>query len=468
MASPVSFRVSVPPGVVVRGGRPAPPAYAPLLEQIALARPGTWLKANLNTFQSAWPDPAFLPLFGAGPSSPAAVIRAWSSFAWDDDAMRLILFGGGHANSADGGSYMWEGATCRWKLAFYSTDVELLGTSTYQSVAGSLNSPVSAHTYANQVWLPKLQRFLTFGGAQHSSGGPWIHATPEGVRIRNAGPYTLDMSLAGQNYVGAGTGTNVKRAGTLSAGVSLPGARAWANRDWNLDHPNKTLTAAMNNYINGAADITVENGHDVVYVAGAGQGSLALFRVELVDNDYHHDLVSQVGNYENYGGRPCGGAYSPRFKLFLHPPFTSSQPLGGWKLSNPGPANPSFQVAPAGIGGKGAAEFLGSLDSGKHSILWDERRNCFVVWERGARLWALKPPASLADLSAGWMVESLAGNSLSPRPLLEAEFPPQASDTSVSGKWKRARTLDVYVGLQHCFEGNVWFFKPLDWLDPRN
>src|SRR4051794_10697886 len=66
-----------------------------LRDLLAATPPGGWVRANTNRFSDAWttgpdalPDGSF--------SDPSAVVRAWSSFAWDSNRGNLLLFGGGH------------------------------------------------------------------------------------------------------------------------------------------------------------------------------------------------------------------------------------------------------------------------------------------------------------------------------------------------------------------------------------
>lgn len=478
MATPVSFRVSASSGVKLRGGRPGPPPYGVLLEQIAAARPGTWFKVNLNTFQSVWPDPAWLAPYStsldpvahaqASPSSPSCIIRAWASFAWDDDNMRLILFGGGHANGSNGEVYMWEGRTLQWKLAFHTTSYTMLAGCGIRSVAGSLNAPASAHTYSNQVWLPRLQKFITFGGAQHNSGAPWVISDDAGNVLRTAGPFTLDMTLAGQGYVSAGTGTNMKRIGTVSENVDLPGANAWKNRDWRKDHPNTAVAAVAT--VGRSVVVTEENGHDVLYFHGGSGGATSkdLIRAELVDDDYRNDILSVAGGAWNNSTSDAQAAYDPVRKIFLDGSYRSTlgDAIGGWDLQSQGASNRFFSCPTSGIVGPDAAEFIANMDNTRYGNIYDERRKHFVVYSRKGALYALWPPAS-GPLTTGWSVRKIVGD-LPLMPLKEVSDPSDpAYESGLTGKWKRSKRLDVYVHLQHPIEGNVWMFKPLDWLDPR-
>lgn len=484
MATPRNISTSTAAGTKLRRGR-FTPAYISLLDQIAAAAPGTWLKANINTFQDSWPNSAWLPGYATNsgvkgaeipsgnPISPAKIIVAWASFAWDDDNMRVILFGGGHANTADNSVYMWEGATGQWKLAFYPTRNKWAvaaegppATMDQMPVDGSLNGPSSAHTYSNQLWLPKLQKFITFGGANHNTGWPWNIYDDAGNKLRMAGPYTLDMTLAGQGYVGSTTGANPKKVGTLSEGVDLPGAHAWSNRDWRKDHPNQAMAAKAT--LGRSAIVTEENGHDVIYWHGGSGTSKDLMRVELVDNDYHNDIISQVGVAWSNSTGDAQAAYDPERKIFLDGSYRPelNDAIGGWDLTTPGAGNKFFSCPAAGITGPGAAEFLANMSNAECGNIYDERRKCFIVFSRHGAIFELKPPAS-GPLTTGWTVRKIASHhaNMLVKGVAQGDT---TYETGLTGKWKRSKKLDVYVHLQHPNEGNIWMFKPHDWLDPRN
>ncbi|MEP6878733.1 MAG: PEP-CTERM sorting domain-containing protein, partial [Nitrosospira sp.] len=64
---------------------------------------GGWVKASTNLYSDAWATGA-----GAVPNGwPGAIVRAWSSFAWDSTRGDLLLWGGGHANYAGNEMYVW-------------------------------------------------------------------------------------------------------------------------------------------------------------------------------------------------------------------------------------------------------------------------------------------------------------------------------------------------------------------------
>ena len=479
MATPRNISTSTAAGTKLRRGR-FTPAYVSLLDQIAAAAPDSWAKVNTNRFENAWPDPAFRAPYSTDPdpvahsqansSSPSVIIGAWCSFAWDDDAMRLDLWGGGHANGSNGEVYSWRGETQQWHLAFHSTSYEYKAGCGIRSTAGSLNAPTSAHTYSNNVWLPKSQRFLTFGGATHNRGEPFLVSDASGATLRVGGPFTLDMTLAFQGYVGAGTGTNPKRTGTISEGVDLPGANAWKMRDYRLDHPN-TAVAAM---IPGGRTtvVTEENGRDVIYTHAGSGTSKSLARIEIVDGDYRNDIISIVGAAWGNNSSDVPAALDTKRRLFFNPSFLNSgipDFFGGWDLSpgKAGPSNRYFSCPAAGVSGPGAADLIANAASAAYSMLYDERRDCFVVMDRDKRMYEVRPPAG-TDYTTGWTVKKLMDVARFPADMVDDTIPKGALRASFCGRFKRSKRLDVYVHLTHTFDGQIWVYKPNDWLDPRN
>jgi hypothetical protein len=80
------------------------------------------------------------------------------------------------------------------------------------------------------------------------------------------------------------------------------------------------------------------------------------------------------------------------------------------------------------------------------------------------------------SLSSNWYVTEVRTNSGTAgvtRPKTRTELDAESfgvyskSDTSVNGKWKWARELNAFVGLQHCYDGSVWVYKPQNWTAPQ-
>jgi hypothetical protein len=273
------------------------------------------------------------------------------------------------------------------------------------------------------------------------------------------------MTLAGLGYVGGTTGSNPKRGSSL--GVDLPGANAWSVRDWFLDHPDAATFAPdfVSARTNGVAACREENGHDVVYFkVGAGH----LMRIEMVDQDYRNDIIYRVGQAWTSDSTANGGALDTVENVFVAL-RNSTNPIEGWDLDAAGFSNKNFVVPAAGLTGSAAAEFVAHLaaEGAVFSMTYDQRRERFVVWGRGGRVYSIRTPRG-SDLTVGWEVTKLSADTLPQRPLTSAEFTGTNADTGASGKFKRSESLDVYVAVQGAYDGNVWMFKPAGWIDPRN
>jgi hypothetical protein len=72
-----------------------------LLERIAAAPEGSWLKVNTNRFDAVWtPTEQRAQVNGEPFGAPRKIVLAWGSMAWDPNRRQLIIWGGGHANYA--------------------------------------------------------------------------------------------------------------------------------------------------------------------------------------------------------------------------------------------------------------------------------------------------------------------------------------------------------------------------------
>ena len=87
-------------------------SFERLSSLLAATPDGGWVKASTGFFWDAWPTGA-----DAVPGQlgwPGAIVRAWSSFAWDSSRGDLMLWGGGHANYVGNEMYVWDGDTGKW------------------------------------------------------------------------------------------------------------------------------------------------------------------------------------------------------------------------------------------------------------------------------------------------------------------------------------------------------------------
>ncbi len=452
-------------GETVYGGRfGAQNGKSVLLALLASMPDGSWRRANLsgNKFSDAWPPPDYRAVGPGTNSLPDAIIRAWSGFAWNEDLCRIELWGGGHANSWSNALYLWEAATGNWKLGFHDSRIAANGLDT---VDGALHSPVSSHTYGNNIWLPVSKRFATFGGAAQPGGGQWRVRDASGAELRPARFYTCDTSQAGTGKVGGVTGSNMQTGTT--AGVSLPGANAWQLRDWDLT--GVPLSNRIGYPVNGWAQAFEENGKDTIVVqTGLGTGGTSAGCMKVVINDIGNpaaDTISDIGRAWNNFTVDAGGAYDTVRKIAFTPTRISTYMFEGWNANTPGGGNNNFRVPEAAVGGPGKAALLAMYGSGKATgVCFDKVRGKFVIWNYGGSIFYVTPPSNLANLeTSGWVVEQAGGDALSPRPRTIAEYPAGTLETGVHGKFRRSETLDCYIALTHVADGEVWIYRPHNW-----
>jgi hypothetical protein len=464
MAPPRTYHQTTVGGTIY-GGR----FSSALLDLVNAAPANSWIQANLNTFLSIWAPSDLIAGLG-GPGSPTAVIRCWSSFAWDSARSRLILYGGGHANYDGNEVYIFDGQTRQWSLAFHASDVVEYddASSEYVTVDGPLHSPVSAHTYDNNAYLQVLDRFITFGGAAAHTGGPYmVHG--DGAD-RFAGPYMLDLTLAGQGMVGGVTGSNVKRGTTV--GLNLPGANAWSLRDYFKDHPAAANLFPTRSHLSCGSAYRVEGGKDVIYKYTYFNS--ALWRYQFNDADYRNDTVTQVGASDlstTQWDSTC--ALDTDNDIFLALGESPSDVLHGYdlKLYSGSPIG-NFRVGNSGLTGTAAAEFLADPARKIHGIDYDAINHRFVAWSEGGKVYAIQHGGGA--LTANWIVTKLNDGTapVGSRPKTRAELDAEPigiyskSDTGTNGKWKWASDLNAFVALQHCYHGNVWIYKPHNWVAP--
>lgn len=470
---------NVPSGKKLAAGRTLHPNT--LLNTIAAMPAGSWLKANTNLFSDVWTPTLLRPWcdYTGGPSNVAKIIGAWGAMAWDHKHHRLMIWGGGHNNTAANDVYMWECETQQWKLAYYPSDLKYLPVEgapsnmrNYDTIDTSLSTPLSAHCYDNHHYLPNLDRFITFcGGDYNTGGGPFVRDWNDPIGenyLRQIGCYTLDLSLAGKGFVGGKTGSNV-HASTWTD-VDVLGARAWYARDWFLDHPSRTVITNYTSRTNGGGDCVTENGRDVIYQTLRRQTEKHLFRFEIVDNDYHNDIITKVGAYttgvsSDYGAAIVDTKYN---KFLMNHNSTGSGKLFGWDLTTAGSSNAEKYVSNSDITqGPYVAEFTAITKLGNFGAAFDPIRGAIVMWDHGGTVWKLTPPDSAVPAEywgPGWHIDKLCDETVTTKPLTRSVI----GGTGILGKWQYAKDLDCFVGIQNSDEGNVWIFKPIGWVDPRN
>src|SRR4030095_16637588 len=239
-----------------------------LLNLLTATPQGGWVKVSINRFSDAWVTGAdALP--DGGNSDPSAVIRAWSSFAWDPVRAQIVLWGGGHANYMGNEIYLWQGPSGLWTRGSVSSRVEPYGSAgVYFTVDNA--APQSAHTYDNNVFAPLNDVFITFGGAAFNSGAGFVNKGAGGLPVR-AGPWAWDPRKADASKVG----------GTTGSGYNPPtlGGQMWTNLQ------GRWVGTEAPEYREQTTAVRQENGRDVIYLTGdmSASGWPSLYRYEVGD-----------------------------------------------------------------------------------------------------------------------------------------------------------------------------------------
>ncbi len=431
-------------------------ASSELANLVSTMQAGSWLKANVNSFSSVWTpyNDRVLPGSSYG-SNFRSIINAWSGFAWDSTRGDLIIYGGGHANYAGNEVYTWHSDNLQWERASLPTQVTMYQNgSTYSFVTVDNGaSPQSSHTYDNNIYLPTLDRFLTFGGYVFSNPGFPYNKYDSNGNLTLTGPYLFDPSKADGNKVGGATGTGVNSA--------TVGGNMWQNRDIYSNLPNVDLPI---NFANGIADVTQINGKDVVYVVANKQGVNGNFLYQYVINDLNDptlDSWSVIGTpHSSTYAYQGSGAYDPVNNIFVRTGSDASLPFLFWDLDNAGANNAeqSFVVTDD-TGGAFAFTSLAGM-----GMEYDPVGKRFLLWGSGNAVYSLSHEG--ANLGEGWV---LALDSVLPQAgpggVLADNF---TENGGVLGKWDYARDLGVFIGLKNADNGDIWVYKPSNFASLGN
>jgi len=452
--------ISKTDGLVGTAPTTSPIAPASLANLMGLLTPipeGSWVMANLNQFLDVWTPESqrVIEKNSGGVASPRALIAAWSSFAWDSNRGDLILYGGGHANYGGNEVYRWRGSTRMWERASLPSQISQDALGNYRAIDGPDNAPVSAHTYDNNIFLPTLDRFMTFGGAAYNNGDAYLRDNGAGAS-RYTGPYLWDPSKADPNKVGGTTGSHVQRVAPYPEVV---GGQMWQNRDIKLNlsgTPN--LPSA---HVVGCTGYALEGGKDVVYVgAHIGNGvANHLFRYVINDvNSPSTDSWTKIGGYYDGPQSQTACAFDPVQKLFVHV-GDKTRPFLYWNVNTPS-ASGNIEVKLTFTEASG--ELMSRLNAGSLEIRncgfeFDPVRRHYSLWCGGADIWTLTPPATVSSM--GWVLlkQTIPGGST----------PTTAVGTGILGKWKYIPNIDAFMGLQDSNAGNIWIYKPFGWQPPN-
>lgn len=436
------------------------------------------LNAGQNRLDSIFPPLDLRAEYGAGSGVPAPwdrILGAWGGFGWDPINHRLVQVGGGHANSSCNGAIEWRLDTLQWHLAFHDSEMVLVSPSKYRSVDYN-KTPVSFHAYGNNHYLPQLDRFVTMGGATYNDGnGLFVYddTIPNPTtHLRRAACYTLDMSQARQGKVAGQTGSNNKRG--AYAGVNLPGADAWYLRDWWNKPANArpTFNGGLDYLarIDCGADYLTFNGHDsLLYTSSPGTAKSVLM-VEYVDQNGDNDIHRFIGGFDGDGEGQGQVAYSPTFQVFI-------------KSRNGGSATTCFRFVDlknawgsannwktCNLTGSDLSEFL-ALDLTDCGVHWNPVKGCFTVHFYSPQVWEIYPPAGNPTPEAGWALVKPAMAAAGPTGLPRTGRITSGaveSEAGVIGKVKWAPDMNGAIKIEGNTAGDVWFYKPTGWFDPRN
>lgn len=439
--------------------RPSQPDLKQLISLLRAAPENGWVRVNGNRFQDVWTPTGLLVSATKAPDSvpwgPNGIMTAFSGFSWDSRRGDLIIYGGGHAAYGGNDVYRWRGTTLNWERMSLPSDIASLGSSyAWLTVDGPNASPQASHTYDNSIYLPIVDRYVTFGGAGYNAGLPYVIQDPNGLfgvpgttdKFRPSGPYFFDPARADENKVGGITGSHSQWS---NPNLWVIGGGMWENRDV---PKNLNLPAALypRHNLESSSGYTQENGKDVVFLFS--QQSL-LFKYTINDiDDPTQDDWEQVGSGVIWG--QGAGAYLPTHNLFVR---TSKNLFTYWNLSTPGPTNTNVAFVPDG---QFVPTTLGwyNYGLGDYGMDYDAPRNRFLLWGGGGDVWALYPPPVVSPV--GWDIEKL-GNA-------PTQTPSPSPVAGVLGKWKYIAQIDAFVALEDQYAGNIWIYKPENWIEPNS
>jgi hypothetical protein len=341
-----------------------------------------------------------------------------------------------------------------WERASLPSEVKQDDLGNTMAVDGYNAAPPSAHTYDNNMFLPIIDRFITFGGASFESGWGYIRQTaPGSSAFRPYGPFLFNPNLADGNKVGGSTGSHVKR---VAPHPEILGGNMWQNRDIYVNIPGNPPLPGQIGHRDGCTAYAQENGKDVVYVAAnpglAAESRLYRYSISQVGNPAS-DTWQQVGGLPANSGAPLFGqpscAYDAQRKLYVQRVGFGAH-FAYWDLNNPVPNNPQVLFIPTDLSGdyNGNTHLCG-MD-------FDPVRSKYVLWCGDGRVWWMSAPAT--NSPTGWVI--------SKQPAPVGAVPSTGPTSGVLGKWKYIPNLDAYMGLLDENQGDIWIYKPIGWQRP--
>lgn len=427
----------------------APPDLAGMLNLISAMPEGGWSKANLNKFSDVWTPADLRPLHANSNPTPSKIIIAWSSFIWDSNRGKLVLYGGGHANYRGNDVYTWNASSRLWERAALPSAMRQDVLGNWNAIDGVAKAPASAHTYDNSMFFPQLDRVVVLGGAADANGGHYL-TQATATTSRKTGPYLFDPNRADGNKVGGSTGSHVTR---VAAYPEVLGGDMWSNRESWLN-ANVNSAPPSESFVNGCTGVALENGRDVAYVRTAYR----LYRYEISDlSNPAADTWRLVGRYYGGSGAQAACAFDTQRRLFVSTNRNAPAPFNFWNLNSAGASNNEVYFTPSDATGEFAALLAANaIDIRYCGLEYDSRRSHYKLWCGDGRVWTLASPATPS--ATGWTIQKA--------PTPPSPVPTEGVGTGILGKWKYIPSLDVFMGLTDPVLGNIWIYKPVGWTNP--
>ncbi len=417
---------------------------------------GGWVQANTTSFSSAWASPAQGGLSPGSYSNPGAIVRAWSSFAWDSNRGNLILFGGGHANYVGNEVYLWSATTGGWSRGSLPSMVQSVanvpGAFSGEFVVVDGAAPLSQHTYENNVFLPTIDRMAMLGGASFNSGGAGRKLV-DGTLVPT-GPWMWDPSKANPDQVGGTTGS-----GYLASSV---GGQMWTDRR------DVTTGNLGGNSIDSSTAYRLENGRDVVYTArmSGGSGWPTLYRYTPGAPELGEvDLWERVAVADNAASFQSSAAIDLENSLYVRTAFqpsTGRYGLGVWDLAkaNSFTAN-SLRDLYIGLEYADGSIFRTNTN---FAVAYDSNNSRFVMWDganNGEVFYVDAEYLSDGSLDSVWTVtRALSTTAAQP----SGKFVSPSGALGVLGKWQYIHEVGAFMALDMIRESQpdagVWLYKP--------
>lgn len=419
--------------------------YSRLRSILAAQNLHTWVQVNTNRYLDVQ-VPVADRQSGLGTYSHAAIIVAYSGFAWDHTNGNLLLWGGGHANYSGNELYIWNGSTGAWGLASLQSRLD-----SDQLVVGK-DAPQSSHTYQNNTWLPNNQMFCTFGGAAAPTGGPTEERVSSNPTVtRKVGPWVFDLSKADPNKVGGATGTGWDLVNVKA------GSNAWQHR-YDMIDGNYPLTTI--NHVSQAVSTVSENGKDVCYFTmDLASGFPYYYRYQFGNiRAGERDTIAKIAETWNSVTFEGWEVLDSKRSMLYRNAITTGKYTSELVAFHLPTAAPTTQDTPIDLVDTSGNPFV----SVPYGGVYDDRNDVIWLWSaidaNPGRLYYITIPAW--DSVTGWASTSWVVTAVDP----VGATPRGHHNGGVLGKIKYVPELGAIVGLDSISvadnaDAGVWLFK---------